>query len=145
MTAGSFLDKSAPPSEQEVAQALGAAFPLWQGMVAFMAENYDMQVPFSFGGKNYGWNLWYRKSGKPLTSLFPNQGYFVAQVVLGREQVDKAMSMELGPKASQRLRDTPQFHDGKWLYIPVQEAQDLADVQQLILLKKRPVKKKVLS
>jgi len=33
------------------------------------------------------------------------------------------------------VRETPQFHDGKWLWIPVQDAQDLEDVQQLILLR----------
>ena len=142
MAAGSFLDKSAPPTEPEVAQALQAAYPLWQALVAFMAENYAMQVPLSYGGKKYGWNLWYRKNGKALACLFPNQGYFVAQVVLGREQVEKAMSLALGAKVSQFVRETPQFHDGKWLWIPVQDAQDLEDVQQLILLKKRPVKKK---
>jgi hypothetical protein len=56
--------------------------------------------------------------------------------------VEKAMSLALSAKVSQMLRETPQFHDGKWLWIPVQDAQDLEDVKQLILLKKRPEKKK---
>jgi hypothetical protein len=144
MATGCFLDKSAQPSEQEIAGALGTAFPLWQRLVAFMSQSYAMQVPLTFAGKNYGWHLWYRQSGKSLTALFPQQGYLVAQVVLGRQQVEKAMTLALGPKVSRLLRETPQLHDGKWLFIPVQEVQDAVDVEQLILLKKRPVRKKTL-
>jgi len=42
-----------------------------------------MPDEFSFGGKNYGWNIWYRKSGKSLVSLYPQEKSIVAQVVLG--------------------------------------------------------------
>jgi hypothetical protein len=42
-----------------------------------------MNAEFSFGGKNYGWNLRYLKRGKALVSLYPQSGRFVAQMVLG--------------------------------------------------------------
>ena len=138
MAVGCFLDKTSTPAPEAVSAALGTAFPLWQALIQFIAETYQMTTEFSYGGKNYGWNLWYRKSGKALVSLYPQSGSFVAQVVLGKEQVEKALGLELGEKVGRMLRETPQFHDGKWLFIPVENQTDLEDVQQLLLLKKKP-------
>jgi hypothetical protein len=62
--------------------------------------------------------------------------------VLGKEQVEKALTLDLGAKAGGRLRDTPQLHDGKWLFIPVTTEEEVRDVEQLMLLKKCPLKTK---
>lgn len=137
-----FADKSAQPVAREIELVLGSAFPLWESLVGYLAENYQMAGDLSYGGKNYGWNLWYRKSGKALVSLYPQSGSFVAQVVLGKEQVEKALALELGAKVGGMLRDTPQLHDGKWLFIPITTQEEVRDVEQLLLLKRRPLKTK---
>jgi hypothetical protein len=141
MPIGCFLDKTNQPSEEEIRHALGPAFPCWEKLIRFIEENYQMPGEMNYGGSKYGWNLWYRKSGKSLVSLYPQQGHFIAQVVLGKDQVEKAMVLSLGEKVGKMLRETPQFHDGKWLFIPVDTDRDVEDIQQLFLLKKRPLKK----
>ena len=100
-----------------------------------------MIVDMTYGGKNYGWNLWYRKSGRSLVSLYPQENAFIAQVVLGREQVEKALSLSLGENVGRVLHETPSLHDGRWLFIKITTETDLVDVEQLLMLKKRPVKK----
>ena len=142
MSIGYFVDKDHPPSEEEVRSAIGAQYPLWEELRQFMLDTYQMTVELSFGGKKYGWNLWYRKSGKSLVSLYPQQGYLVAQVVLGNEQAEQALQLELGESVRNILETTPQLHDGRWLFIPVHTSQDAADVQQLLLVKKRPAQRK---
>ena len=37
------------------------------------------------------------------------------------------------------VRETQQFHDGRWLFIPITTETDVQDVEQLLLGKKRPV------
>jgi hypothetical protein len=139
MTVGSLLDKAQQPTLQEIEQTLGSAWSLWYDLTRFLIQTYPEISPvLSFGGKKYGWNLWYRKSGKSLLSLFPNAGYFVAQVVLGNAQVKQALGLELGESVGALLRETPQLHDGRWLFIPVRTAQDVQDVQQLLQVKRRP-------
>lgn len=140
MAIGCFLDKNIQPSPEEIASALGQAFPLWTQLTGFIDQTYQMPGEWSFGGKNYGWNLWYRKSGKSLTTLYPQQGSFVAQVVLGKAEVESALALTLGDHVGNFLRNTPSFHDGRWLFIPVQSEQDIMDIQQLLLVKKRPPK-----
>jgi hypothetical protein len=141
MAVGYFLEKTHEPTQEEILAALGASAPLWQALLDFIATSFAIPPVFSFGGKNYGWNLWYKKSGKALTSLFPQKDYFVAQVVLGKDQVEKALALELGDKVGRLLRETPQFHDGRWLFIPVSDQVDLLDVEKLLLLKRKPIKK----
>ena len=137
-----FDDKSIQPSPAEIESALGAALPLWQKLLRFIDNSYQMEPELSFGGKKYGWNLWYRKSGKSLVSLYPQAGGFVAQVVLGMEQVEQAMHLTLHSGVGTLLRETPQLHDGKWLFIPVATEAEEADVEQLLLVKKRPSRRK---
>jgi hypothetical protein len=141
MTVGLFVDKNHSPTEDELKTALGPAWQHWQQLVSFMVEKYALQVELTFGGKNYGWNLWYRKGGKSLASLYPQQDWLVAQVVLGKEQVEKALGLDLGENVGKVLSETPQFHDGRWLFIPVKTERDVQDVEQLLLVKKNPVKK----
>lgn len=142
MSIGFFVDKDHPPSEEELRAALGQQYPLWEQLQQFILDTYHMPGEMSFGGKKYGWNLWYRKSGKSLVSLYPQQEHLVAQVVLGKVQVEQALQLELGEHVGRILRETPQLHDGRWLFIPVRSTQDAVDVQQLLLVKKRPTRRK---
>lgn len=141
MAIGCFLEKDQAPTPAQIKDALGDSFPHWERLLEFIEETYQMPGELSWGGSKYGWNLWYRKSGKSLVSIYPQQGHFIAQVVLGREQVEKALALPLGAKVGGMVRETPQFHDGKWLFIPADSARDIEDIERLLLLKKKPVKK----
>lgn len=141
MAIGYFLEKTIEPTREEIDAALGASASHWQALLDFIETSFAIPPVFSFGGKNYGWNLWYKKGGKALTTLYPQKDHFIAQVVLGKEQVEKALALELDEKVSRILRETPQFHDGRWLFIPVMSETDAADVEQLLLVKRRPARK----
>ena len=142
MSIGCFLDKEHKPAQEEVKLALGAKFSLWGKLIQFLSDNYEMTAELSFGGKNYGWNLWYRKSGKSLVTLYPQKSGFTAQVVLGKDQAEQALNMKFCKNVERLVRETPQLHDGKWLFIPVKSSAEVNDVEKLLLLKWRPIKRK---
>ncbi len=138
MAIGLFLDKEYQPTETAVFVALGSKQPLWKELTQFIADNYPILGEWNFGGKNYGWNLWYRKSGKTLVTLYPQEGCFVAQIVLGKDQVEQALTLKLGKNVGTVLTETPQLHDGRWLFIKVKTPKDVKDIQQLLQIKRRP-------
>ena len=142
MSISIFDNKVQQPSTDEIETMLGSALPLWNKLIQFIEDNYQMIGDLSYGGKNYGWNMWYRKSGKSLLSIYPQKDHFVAQVVLGKQEVEKALDLELGEHVGRMVRDTPQLHDGKWLFIPVSTEMDEADIEKLLLMKKKPAKQK---
>jgi spermidine synthase len=120
----------------------------WTKLRRFLVETYDVVPVLQYGGKRYGWNLQHRKGGRPLCEMYPEHGSFVALVVLGKKELDQALeSLEsFGPNMRQRLLDTPRFHDGCWLYTCVSDPltcqKDVQDIEQLVLIKKKPPKKK---
>ena len=106
--------------------------------VGFMKKNYRLDGDMSYGGRSYGWNLWFRRSRKTLLNVFPQKGYLVAQVVLGKEQIERAASLKLGRRVAEVFSKAPQFRDGRWLYVPVKTKRDVEDVQALVTLKRKP-------
>ncbi len=142
MSIGIFVEKEGPPARKEIEGVMGAKWDLFRQLTDFMDAAYRMKGDWAHGGKNYGWNIWYRKSGKTLMNLFPQKGYFVAQVVLGKEQVEKASGLTLGANVKDVFTRAPQFHDGRWLYIPVRTKRDVKDIQELVQLKRKPNKEK---
>jgi len=143
MAIGYFLDKEHQPTAGEIESTLGAKFPLWERIIQFLYDNYEMTAKLSYGGKNYGWNLWYQKGGKSLVSLYPQKGGFVAQIVLGKDQTKEVLTMKFCKNVDRLVHDTPLLHDGKWLFIPVKSLAEVKDVEKLLLLKRRPITKKV--
>ena len=138
MPVGAFFDKDLKPSARQISMMLGAKKPLWDRLVKFIESNYHIPPDLSYGGKNYGWNLWYRKSGKTLVSLYPQDRHFVAQVVLGAAQAEEAAKLKLGKNVGEAIRATPQLHDGKWLFLRVRTETDVKAVESLLQIKRRP-------
>jgi hypothetical protein len=143
MTKGYFTDRNHQPSLEEIRAALGSLFPLWERLTQFIETNYQITGSFSFWGPaKSGWNLRYRAKGKALVALYPQKNRLIAQVVLGKAQAERALSLELGEKVSKMLREAPQLHDGRWLSIPVLNEIDAEDVEQLLNLKMEPKRHK---
>jgi hypothetical protein len=135
MPVGAFVEKQHQPTMREVFASIGSKKGLWENLERFVAENYQSKRDFAFYGKNYGWALRFRKAGKALLSMYPGEGSFTAQIVLGETPAKKASSLRLGRNARNVLGRAHQFPEGRWLFIRVSVKQDLRDIQQLLLLK----------
>jgi hypothetical protein len=143
------IDKDPQPSDADMLQVIGQPLAnAWTSLRRFLVETYDI-VPFlQYGGKRYGWNLQHRKGGRPLCEMYPEHGSFTALVVLGKAELDQALAKleAFGPSVRRALVEMPRFHDGCWMYIRVSDSttcqQDVQDIEQLILIKKTPPKRK---
>jgi hypothetical protein len=143
------IEKDAQPSDEGMRQVIGASLAeAWSSLRRFLVETYEV-VPFlQYGGKRYGWNLQHRKGGRPLCEMYPEHGSFTALVVLGKQELDQALERldTFGTTVRRALVDTPRHPDGCWMYIRVTDPQtcqqDVQDIEQLILIKKKPPKKK---
>ena len=70
---------------------------------------------------------------------------------MGKAELEQALERldSFGPTVQQALVETPRYHDGCWMYIRVADQltcqQDVQDIEQLILIKKKPASKKASS
>ena len=139
MTESCFTDSKHQPTPEEIRSALGSCFPLWKRLITFIEKSYRIEGTWStWGPAKSGWNLRYRRKGKSLTALHPQQERILVQIVLGKVQAKHALQLELGEKISRMLQEAPQLRDGRWLFIPVTSESDAKDVEKLLLAKMRP-------
>lgn len=139
MAIGTFVDKEHQPTMREIFASIGAKRKSWERLAQFIAENHRIKGDFAFYGKNYGWASRFRKGGKALVSIYPGKDSFTVQIVLGETLVEKASSLKLGRNVSKVLENAHQFPEGRWRF-RIESQQDITDVQQLLVLKTRPLK-----
>ncbi len=139
------MDKTSQPSDLEMINVIGQPIAdAWTALRRFLVETYDILPTFNSGGKKYGWNLQHRIGGRPLCEMYPEHGSFTALVVLGKTELDRALERleSFGPIVQQALLQSPRYHDGCWMYIRVSDPltcqQDVGDIEQLILIKRKP-------
>ena len=94
-----------------------------------------MKQNLAFYGKNYGWAIRFRKGGKTLLSIYPANGRFTVQIIVGETHAKKASSLKLGKKVRNVLENAHPFPEGRWLFIRVASRKDVTDVEKLLPLK----------
>lgn len=136
-----WLDRDCPPGEAEIAAALGDAAAPWDELRGYLATAYAVEPETVFGGRNYGWCLRYRKGGRPLCTLYPEQGAFTVLVVLGKQEIERVQGLEgsLSAGAWAQFTGANQYHDGRWLWCRVPEDVSVADICGLLAAKRRPI------
>jgi hypothetical protein len=139
---GDLTDRGHQPSPEDIRLALGLHYPLWERLTRFIETNYQIEGEWSlWGPAKSGWNLRYRRKGRALVALYPQKGRVTAQVVLGKAQAERALSLKLGEKVGKMLREAPQLRDGRWLSVSILNEADAEDVERLLLVKMRPVRR----
>ena len=143
------MDKSAQPTDEDMLNWIGQPIAEeWTALRRFLAETYAIVPIFNSGGKRNGWNLQYRMGGRPLCEMYPENGSFTVLVILGKVELAQALERieNFGSTVRQAITESPRFHDGCWMYIRVADMQTahqgIQDIEELILIKRKPPKKK---
>jgi DNA-binding transcriptional regulator PaaX len=72
--------------------------------------------------------------------MIPEQGRFMLQIVFGKDERAKVekMRQELSEGTRKAYDEATTYHDGKWLLLGVDNEETLADVERLLVVKRRP-------
>jgi hypothetical protein len=133
---GAFTDRKHQPTQDEMISAIGPQLSAWQELIRFIRDNYPSDEDFKFlYGKKYGWALRFRIRGTLLTSLYPTQGGFTAQINLDQAAIEQVQRMKLGENVQQAIAQATPYPEGRWLFIAIESEADLRDVQQLLALR----------
>jgi hypothetical protein len=142
-----FTDKTVQPTDQEMADAIGGPVSeAWTELRRFLVDTYAVDAPLQFGGGE--WFMRYKRGSRPLCELVARKGCFRALVVLGKQEVAQVMERidSLGPNVRRTFEGAKQFHDGRWLFVLVEDPQeckqDVRDLELLVQIKVRPPRKK---
>lgn len=138
MAPTAFMDAGHVPTQAEIARALGSSASLWERLTRYVADTYRIEPTFIRPTKSYGWEVKFRKGGRTLLSLTPDESAFTALVVLGVAETDKAAGLDLGEHVRRVFAEAEQLRDGRWLFIRVESERDIDDIEALLAVKRRP-------
>lgn len=132
--------KSEQPTLAEISDYIGS--PLWGELCAWVEASYGIlpKVEHSTCSGAPGWNVKYKKGGRALCTLYPEEGAFTALVTIGAKEAPEAGL--LLPVFSDYLRElyarTRELNGARWLMIRVTDPKILEDVKKLVRLRVPP-------
>ena len=138
------MDNAIKPYE-EVKMMLGSASTAWEKLVGYVRYHYIMDEKWEEGKpthKNYN-NLFIRRSGKSFIMLSIREGYFIAGVVLGKNERDKFDELRetFSEIICKEYDEAETYHDGKWLGFEVRDESLIDDIIRLLEIKRKPNRK----
>ena len=131
-----FDDKSSPPCDSALGQALGPAAVLWQELKKRIAKRFaPLEETWRFSGKSTGWGLRLQRGEKTIVYMTPCQGYFLASFALGEKAVQAAQESDLPAAVLEVIDRAPKYAEGRGVRLEVRKKQDLASIETLAMLK----------
>jgi len=127
-------------------QAIGSYIdsPLWNDMNHYLKTAYGVEPELFYSrcAAQRGWNVKYKKIGKALCTLYPEDGFFIALVVVGgkEEEPMQALLPDLCEYVRQLYKNTRSMPMGRWLMIRVTDEEILENVKALISMRLKPKK-----
>jgi len=129
----------------EVEAKLEKASGAWEYLTAHIRFNYELDEEWQEGNPTHKHhsNLRFRRGGKTLITLCIREGYFIAAIVLGKDERDKfeQQRKEFGKEVQKEYDDAEVFHDGKWLGFDVRDELLIDDIIRLLEIKRKPNRK----
>jgi len=138
------MDRPTKPYEQ-IEAMLGSASSAWEKLVGHIRFYYAMDEVWDEGkptNKHYN-NLRFRRGGKTLVTLCVREGYFIACVVLGKDEREKFDEQReaFGEAVCKVYDEAHTYHDGKWLGFEVYDESLIDDIIRLLPIKRKPNRK----
>lgn len=139
MPTGAFLDPAGPPTRTELQAVLGSSIDAWDALAAWVESTYGVAgEPIHFG-RDSGWSIRFRRSGRSLLTLTPMaDGSVRALVVIGPSAWARVADVELSAEVRSAWDAARPYPDGRWLWLPLTRAAVVEDVERLVALKSPP-------
>jgi len=115
----------------------------WNRLTECIDQSYDVDKIWNKGFGDWIYEYKYRRGGKTLCTLYAKSGVANILITFGKSERDKfEMQRASFSESIQSLFDaTESLHDGKWLWIPIDERLSFDDIMKMLKIKRRPNRK----
>ncbi len=136
MLENAFINRPTPPTDADLADALGAAKTVWDDLLATLARD---QIATSHEWKTHhakwGWSLRVLKKRRTIVWLSPGRDGFNVLFILGPQAVAAARAARLPAKVRQALATAPRYPEGTGLRLVARSGRALPALRQLAAIK----------
>lgn len=116
---------------------------IWNRFTDAIDALYDMDRLWDKGFRDWKIEYKYRRGGKTLCTFYAKEDAAVILITYGKSEREKFEEIRASlSKSLQDLYDrTETLHDGKWLWIPLEDQLSIADILTMLRIKRRPNRK----
>ena len=116
---------------------------MWSKLTEAIDSLYDVDRLWDKGFKDWKIEYKYRRGGKTLCAFYAKEGVVSLLITYGKAEREKFEEIEASiSKPLQDIYDrTAVLHDGKWLWIPIDDKIDVKDILAMLKIKRRPNRK----
>lgn len=133
------------PTQSILEELIGSNnLDIWNKLVAGIDSLYEMDRTWNKGFGDWIYEYKYRRGGKTLCTFYAKQGIANILITLGKAEREKVelKREDFSPLLLTLYDETKTYHDGKWLWIPIDEVLSMDDIINLLKIKRRPNRKK---
>lgn len=119
------------------------AMEIWDEMTAAIDALYDVDRLWDKGFGCWRVEYKYRRGGKTLCTFYAREGEAVLLITYGKAEREKfdLIKDSLSVNLQKIYDETKTLHDGKWLWIPLDDVLQTEDVMAMLKIKRRPNRK----
>ena len=132
------------PIQRTLEELIGSDnLDIWNKLVAVIESLYEMDRTWNKGFGDWIYEYKYRRGGKTLCTLYAKQNVANILITLGKAEREKVEINrdDFSPSLLALYNETKTYHDGKWLWIQIDESLSFDDVIKLLKIKRRPNRK----
>ena len=136
MTPNAFIGWAKQPTDTELAGALGSTKSLWDGLIADLASEHqvDVQEWKCYSAKS-GWSLRLKHGKRTIVYLSPCAGGFHVAFILGDRAVEAARQGKPSKRLLELLDQATRYPEGTGVRLEVHGPKDIPTIKKLALCK----------
>jgi hypothetical protein len=131
-----FADKTHPPTDDDLANALGGAAGAWQTLRQTISTRFaPVSATWGYTSKTTGWGLRLQVPTRTILYMTPRDGHFLASFALGERAAAAALEANLAAGILAAIHDAPRHAEGRGVRLEVRVAADVGDIVRLAEVK----------
>ena len=131
-----FIGRAEQPTDADLARALGATKPLWDGLMAELADRHGAAVQeWMSSSPKTGWSLRLKRGKRTILWMAPCVGSFRVSFALGDRAVLAARQSGLSARLLRMIDEAPRYPEGTGVRIEIKGPRDMPAVRKLVLVK----------
>ena len=131
-----FIGRTELPTDAELVQALGAAKPVWDGLIAGLAAQHGVSGrEWKCYSTKTGWALRLLRGKRTILWLSPCQGCFRVAFILGDKALLAAQHGALSAQAMRAFQQAERYPEGTGVRLLIKGPKDIPTVRKLAVAK----------
>jgi hypothetical protein len=136
MPVNAFINKAEPPTDAEVAAALGPAKSPWDQLLSDLAQELGVDVhEWKCHSPKWGWALRVKRKARTIVWLSPCEGGFNVAFILGDKAMRAARQGKLPRRVVEALDAARKYPEGTGIRLHVKTSRDVGTLRKLAAIK----------